>query len=260
MRGILECPAETFGELIRHVPPVQRNALHTASYLGIPAQQVARARTGAYRMAGSAHERLKEEMAVLRALPATQLEDAKRFYPTVGPSSTIRVQHNVYSVHSRLIREKVEVRLYAEHLDVWYAQKRVERLPRLRGEDKHRIDYRHVIDWLVRKPGAFADYRYQSDLFPTSRFRIAYDLLTEQSPSRGNKEYLKILHLAAQEGERAVNTVLGILVDSDQGIGSENVQKLLEEIRDEKQVRDPEIMTVDLRQYDELATVTAVAS
>ncbi len=154
----------------------------------------------------------------------------------------------------------MEVRLYAEHLDVWYGQKRVERLPRLRGEDKHRIDYRHVIDWLIRKPGAFADYRYRNDLFPTSRFRIVYDLLTEQSPSRGHKEYLKILHLAAQQGERAVNTVLGIMVDGDQGVTLEKVKQLLNEIRDEKQIRDPEIMMVDLRQYDQLVTVTAVAS
>ena len=80
----------------------------------------------------------------------------------VGPSSTIRVQHNVYSVHSRLMGEQVEVRLGAEALEVWYAQRQVEVLPRLRGEHKHRIEYRHIIDWLVRKPGAFENYRYLS--------------------------------------------------------------------------------------------------
>jgi len=110
------------------------------------------------------HERLREEMRVLRALPERRLEDCKKLVVSVGPSSTIRVLHNVYSVHSRLIKEKVEIRVYADHLDVWYAQKRVERLPRLRGEEKHRIDYRHIIDWLVRKPGAFANYRYRNDL------------------------------------------------------------------------------------------------
>jgi hypothetical protein len=204
-------------------------------------------------------ERLKEEEAVLHALPATRLEDAKRFCPTVGPSSTIRVQHNVYSVHSRLIGEKVVVRVHAEHLDVWYGQKRVESLPRLRGEEKHRIDYRHIIDWLVRKPGAFANYRYKSDLFPTSRFRIAYDLLKERHPSHADKEYLKILHLAAQEGERAVNTALGMLIDGNRDIARGDVEEVLKEIRDEKQVRDPKIVMVDLQQYDELAAVVGVA-
>jgi hypothetical protein len=80
-------------------------------------------------------------------------------------------------------REQVEVRLYAEHLEVWYGQKRVEQLPRLRGRGKQRIDYRHVIDWLVRKPGALAHYRFREELFPTSRFRLAYDVLQETQPS-----------------------------------------------------------------------------
>jgi hypothetical protein len=56
----------------------------------------------------------------------------------------------------------------------------MEELPRLRGRGKHRIDYRHMIDWLVRKPGAFENYRYRQDLFPTSWFRMAYDVLREQ--------------------------------------------------------------------------------
>src|SRR2546427_323958 len=79
----------------------------------------------------------------------------------VDRGSTIRVEHNVYSVSSRLIGEWVEARIGAEQIEVWYAQQCVQRLPRLRGRGKHRIDYRHVIDWLVRKPGAFLDYRYR---------------------------------------------------------------------------------------------------
>jgi hypothetical protein len=62
-------------------------------------------------------------------------------------------------------------------VEVWYGQRKVEDVPRLRGRSKHRIDYRHIIEWLVRKPGAFENYRYQEDLFPTSRFRMAYDAL-----------------------------------------------------------------------------------
>ena len=37
-----------------------------------------------------------------------------------------------------------------------------------------------MIDWLVRKPGAFESYRYMSDMFPTSYFRMAYDALKER--------------------------------------------------------------------------------
>src|SRR5262249_57509034 len=76
------------------------------------------------------------------------------------------------------------------------------------GGGKQGVEYRHVIDWLVRKPGAFADYRYRADLFPSSQFRLAYDTLHEQQPARAAKEYLGILYLAARQSEAAVAAAL----------------------------------------------------
>ena len=101
--------------------------------------------------------RFAEERAVLRPLPPARLESYKRARVRVGSGSIIHVDRNVYSVDSRLIGERVDVRLYAEELEVWFAGKVVERIPRLRGQRKHRINYRHVIDWLVRKPGRFRE-------------------------------------------------------------------------------------------------------
>src|ERR1017187_1730884 len=109
-------------------------------------------------------------------------ESAKRERVTVDSGSLIHVERNSYSVNSRLIGTRVEARLYLDHVEVWYGQRKVEDLPRLRGRSKHRVDYRHIIEWLVRKPGAFENYRYQEDLFPTSRFRMAYDALRETTP------------------------------------------------------------------------------
>src|SRR5208337_5355376 len=114
----------------------------------------------------------------------------KRLVARVDCGSLIHVDRNAYSVNSRLIGQPVEVRLYVEHLEVWYGQKKVEELPRLRGRKQHRVNYRHVIDWLVRKPGAFAAYRYRDAMFPTGRFRRAYDALLEHSPARASKDYL----------------------------------------------------------------------
>ncbi len=89
-----------------------------------------------------------------------------------------------------------------DHVEVWYGQKKVAEMPRLRGRQKHRVDYRHIIDWLVRTPGAFEHYRYRDELFPTSRFRMIFDLLEEQlGLHQGSKEYLKILELAAKGSE-----------------------------------------------------------
>src|SRR5208283_2949227 len=139
--------------------------------------------------------RLAEELKVLRGLPAVRLEAVKRLVARVDCGSLIHVDRNAYSVHSRLIGQQVEVRQYVGHLEVWYGQKKVEDLPRLRGRQQHQVNYRHVIDWLVRKPGAFAAYRYQADLFPSTLFRVAYDRFKSLSAGSADKQYLKILEL-----------------------------------------------------------------
>lgn len=143
--------------------------------------------------------RFQEELKTLRALPARRQDSCKDLEAKVRQGSTINVQNNIYSVHSRLIGEKVRIRLYAEHLEIWYAQRKIEEIPRLHGRGKHSINYRHIIDWLVRKPGAFENYRYRDDLYPNTRFRMAYDWLQDNRPVRAVKEYLKILYLAARK-------------------------------------------------------------
>jgi hypothetical protein len=166
------------------------------------------------RLNAGRRERLAAEMQYLRALPEHRLGSAKRVKVRVDSGSIIYVDRNAYSVHSRLIGEPVEARLNAETVEVWYGGGKVEQMPRLRGRGKHRVDYRHIIDWLVRKPGAFENYRYREDLFPTSRFRMAWDALRELAPPRANKLYLEILQVAAGEGEARVDAALRCLLEA----------------------------------------------
>src|SRR5260370_1107778 len=118
-------------------------------------------------------EKFLEERGHLRALPARRLEALERQQARVRRGSTIQVKGNTYSVPARLIGEKVEARIGAEVIEVWYAEERVQTMERLRGQGKHRIDYRHVIDWLVRKPRAFARSLYPEELYPTVTDRRA---------------------------------------------------------------------------------------
>jgi hypothetical protein len=199
------------------------------------------------------NKRFLQEQAVLRRLPKHRIEACKKSTTKVGPSSTIRVNHNVYSVDSRLIGERIGVRLFMEHLEIWYGQKKVDTLPRLRGEGKHRINYRHIIDSLVRKPGAFENYRYRDGLFPTSRFRIAYDDLKQRhSQSMAAKQYLNILHLAARESETAVDDVLRMMIDKNMSICDEQVEALVRSGRSVAVATKVRIPAVDLTYYDRL--------
>jgi hypothetical protein len=197
-------------------------------------------------------DRLEEERAVLRRLPAAKLDVVRKLALRVGPHSTIRVLNNTYSVPSRLIDERVEVRIGIEELEVWYAQRCVERLPRLRGHSQHRIQYRHVIDWLVRKPGAFANYRYRDDLFPTSRFRMAYDALRRERPEQADREYLGILLLAAKESEQGVDDALRLLLSGEDPITRVGVEALVRSGRVLPPATEIQIPAVNLALYDTL--------
>jgi hypothetical protein len=206
-------------------------------------------------------ERLLEELKLLKRLPQGRLEACKRLRVRVRPGSTIRVANNVYSVNSRLIGEHVNVRLYAEHLEVWYAQRHLESIPRLRGKGKHHIQYRHIIDWLVRKPGAFENYRYRADLFPTSRFRMAYDALKRRhAPSRASKEYLRILHQAARESEAAVDDALRLLIERQEPITAEAVEAIVSSGQRPEKPLDITIPEVDLAAYDAVLNAGVEAS
>jgi|TARA_B100001971_G_scaffold208610_1_gene230700 hypothetical protein len=199
-------------------------------------------------------KRLAEELKVMRRLPQKRLPAYKRMEVRVSSGSTIRISKNVYSVDSRLIGEMVRIRQYGEHLELWFAQRCLEKIPRLRGEGRHHIQYRHIIDWLVRKPGAFENYRYKKDLFPSSLFRMVYDGLKRQhTKQKAAKEYLRILNLAAKEGEALVEQALECLGELGGVIEADYVRDIVlnwkSAPKPSPQVR---IRPVDLEAYDQL--------
>lgn len=201
-------------------------------------------------------KRLKEELAVLRALPYQRMDACKTIDKSVGPSSTIYVHKNTYSVHSRLIGENVRIKLYLDHIEVWHGQQIAERIPRIRGEGKHQIQYRHIIDWLVRKPGAFENYRYKADMFPSSCFRIAYDTLKQLVPLQANKEYLKILYAAAKEGEALVEHAIQQLTLENKPVNSDEIGRFISQSRRIPLPTDVTVESIALETYDELLEVS----
>ena len=163
--------------------------------------------------------------------------------------------HRTYSVPAQLIGHTVEARVHPNIVEVRYRDHLVQTMPRLRGEDEHRIDYRHVIGWLVRKPGAFARYRDREDIHPSVTFRRAYDALVRTHGERADVEYLRILQLAATAGEARVVEVLGTVIDQVGGFDYVTVQTRVA----------PPVLTVpvihipapDLAIYDALRTGAA---
>ena len=184
--------------------------------------------------------------------------------------STIQVAGHSYSVPSRLIGKEVQIRLYADWVEVYYKDHLVERMERVHSEGEANVNYRHVIGSLVRKPGAFARYRFREQLFPTMHFRLAYDALGEWRGERADVEYVRILHLAATTMEATVDSALSLLleatVDSALSLLLEAGQPFdYGEVRDLAEPKVPEAPALslsgqpDLKIYDRLLTVSLAA-
>lgn len=159
--------------------------------------------------------RLAEELAQMKPLTAPLWPAMQELQPRVSSGGTIRVLHNIYSVPSGLQGKIVKVRIYEWQIEVWYANQCVETFPRVPGSNRHHINYRHVIDSLLRKPGGFRDYRYREDLFPKPIFRQSWEALNVRlAPAQADRVYLRILKLAADGFESEVAARLEQLLAS----------------------------------------------
>ena len=125
----------------------------------------------------------------------------------------------------------------------------------MRGDGEANVNYRHVIGSLVRKPGAFARYRFREQLFPTLHFRLTYDALREWRGDRADVEYVRILHLAATTMEATVDSALSLLLEAGGAFDYAEVRDLAE-----PKVPEAPLLTLsgqpDLRIYDRLLTVS----
>jgi len=186
----------------------------------------------------------------LKPLPVKPLPSFTTFHPRVRLWSTIRVGKRTYSVPSRLRGHHVKVKQHASVVEVYYGDNLVETMPRLRGTERARIDYRHVIWSLVKKPGAFARYRYREELFPSLAFRKAYDALKERLGERADVEYVRILHLAASTLESRVEQVLEDLLAGGQSFDYVKVRDLAAPAAME--VPTVSIPKPDLSEYDRM--------
>ena len=196
--------------------------------------------------------RLAEELGAMRELDAARLPEFTEDVVLVSDWSTIRVKHCAYSVPSRLIGERVLVRIYEDRLEVEFAGVPQMSCERLRGRNQHRIDYRHVVWSLVKKPGGFARYVYREEMFPSVTFRRAYDALqTPHSGTTGDLEYVRVLHLAASTLEADVEAALALLLADRRPLSYDAVRALVTKTpRTEAPTLEPP--PVDLLVYDAL--------
>lgn len=169
---------------------------------------------------------LLEEIPFLKELPEDKWYSPKVISVKVGQSSVVQILGISYSVPSRLIGYTLKAHIYPDKIELYYGNTKLQDMPRV--FEGFNVDYRHIIDSLIRKPGAFENYQYREALFPTVCFRKAYDCLCRIKPNSSTKLYLGLLHLAKQHGEQLVNMAIQLILDEKQIPTSDNVKPLLD--------------------------------
>jgi hypothetical protein len=200
--------------------------------------------------------RVAEELGAMRAVRPERLPDYVRLSVEVSPWSTIRVRHCAYSVPSRLIGSTLRVHVHDAYIEAFLGDATLPELSceRLLGHGLARIDYRHVIWSLVKKPGAFARYTFREEMFPSLVFRRAYDAIqSTHMGTSGDLEYLRILFLAARTMETLVEAALSALFATKTPITADAVKAI---VLVEEPTTAPELspLVVDLTTYDALVT------
>jgi hypothetical protein len=124
-------------------------------------------------------------------------------------------------------------------------------MPRLVGRAQHDINYRHLVDSLLRKPGGFRDYRFQQALFPQPVFRQTWDRLNQWHVAhKADLIYLRILNLAAKYLESEVAAACLLLLEQQQRFDETHVAHLILAPPPPRPALTP--LPVNLQQYDAL--------
>ena len=153
--------------------------------------------------------RLEIEQLHLQPLPVVRFADYEPLTVRVRSTSTVEVRSVTYSVPSRLIGQQLSVHLRHDRLDLFLRSHYVETLPRLHAQKGQsgplrRIDFRHVIESLRRKPRALLRAQLQGDLLPGEPWRQLWrQLLAALPPDEAAKVMVDALHVAAKAGDLA---------------------------------------------------------
>ena len=161
----------------------------------------------------SRRERLEEELRTMRPCDAARISGYEEITARVTRNGIIRVRGRVYSVPSRLVGETILARLTEDTVEVWCGGILQTRRDRNGADDgPEGLDYRDIIGNLVKKPGAFRNYRYREALFPNAAFTAFYERLRREHPEdRADRIYLAVLNRAACEGEENILAALELL-------------------------------------------------
>ena len=205
-------------------------------------------------------KRIEIERTALKPLPERRTTDYEEARVQITSSGGFMLRRVFYSVPSRLIGHRLNVRLYDDRLECFLCSTQLLTLRRGRppqgsGKHGHVVDYHHVIHALRKKPMALLNLVYRDQLFPRRAYARAFEaLLARESEKQACRTMVGLLALAH---DRACEAELADAIDADLEAGVlPDLVGLRERFRpDQTAIPDVAVELVPLTTYDELAAV-----
>lgn len=145
------------------------------------------------------------EQRQLQPLPLATSVNYTEHMVRVSRTSTITFKRVTYTVPSRLNHARVLLRVFDDRLELFCSGTHTLTLQRLFARNRqrlHSVNYRHVIESLVKKPRALRHYRWRDELIPGGDYQQIWRWL-EQHHDADRACYLmvRLLHLAHKSDE-----------------------------------------------------------
>jgi len=146
---------------------------------------------------GRRGERLMEDQAAFRPLPAAPFDACRKVSTTVNSLSLVCFDRNDYSVPVRCAHQPVVAKGYVDRVEVWQQNEQIAVHRRRWGKDGVSFDPVHYLALLERKPGALDHARPLQgwnlpECFGILRRRLGDEEMRE---GEGTREYIRVLRL-----------------------------------------------------------------
>lgn len=145
-----------------------------------------------------------KEQTYLQSLPVVRSVNYSELTVSVSRSSTVTIKRVVYTVPSRLIGSQLQTRLYDARIDFYLGGQLTlskERMHALAGQRSRQVDYKDVIESLVKKPRAFRSSQIRDQLFPNDDYRHIWQLVdARKEADEACFYFVRLLHLAKKSG------------------------------------------------------------
>lgn len=156
------------------------------------------------------------EFASLKPVAKSKLKRFRFELRRVDQGGLVHLESQAYSVPSSYVGEWLDCRISRDVIELFYGAEPVRTITTADPP----IDWRHLIVWMKRKPGAFADYVHRSAFFPEPAYERFYEHV-----ERDDRRYLACLEAIREADSTAVEAAVESAVSAQ--ISSDDVELFL---------------------------------